>query len=110
MANRIRTYARNRRMAGLLAVLLLGPFAIKSAHSHCVADCSETSEAAAHHHDCDNCPICHFTLSYFIDQPATGIVPVRTLLSFTPVPMRETPCRPYRHSPSPRAPPSGSRT
>jgi hypothetical protein len=53
----------------LLAVFAL-PFAAKTAHIYHTANheehgCSDKSQSS--HHDCNNCPVCQFTLSSFTE-------------------------------------------
>jgi hypothetical protein len=90
-------------MAWLLAVVLMFPFAVKSVHFHHYDACAETSEA--HHHDCDDCAICHFTLFSFVETAPLEITPLRTLIAFVPAITHEKIHNSFLISHSPRAPP-----
>jgi hypothetical protein len=61
-------------MAWLLLVVFVLPFVIKSVHArHSDAVVAESGHAR---HDCTDCPICHFTFSYFIEAGSSEVVAV----------------------------------
>ncbi|MDR3193865.1 MAG: hypothetical protein LBT76_01060 [Tannerella sp.] len=63
-------------IAGLLLAILATPYVAKPLHVHC--HCSAQTEECAHEDgDCDNCPICHFTLSTFVEaQTTVSVLPL----------------------------------
>ncbi|MDR1644985.1 MAG: hypothetical protein LBS05_04070 [Tannerellaceae bacterium] len=106
MERRIKIDTKKKAIAaGLFALLLMIPVVFKSVHIHCERHCSEASDAV--HHDCDNCPVCQFMLSLYIETPPTAPLSVPTFALVTPALRRATPYNRSYHSPSPRAPPSG---
>ncbi|MDR1981595.1 MAG: hypothetical protein LBQ39_08270 [Tannerellaceae bacterium] len=68
---------------GLFSALLLSPYALKSAHiHHHSGDCAAGEHAA--HHDCDDCPVCHFTLSLFVEAEPFDLLFLPAVYSFEP--------------------------
>lgn len=54
----------------LLAAVLALPFAVKTVHiyqNNIHAEHENCSEHSHSHHDCDNCPVCRFTLLTFTE-------------------------------------------
>ncbi|MDR1602109.1 MAG: hypothetical protein LBS42_06735 [Tannerella sp.] len=78
----LKQIARNRAIIAwlFLAVFTL-PNMMKPVHVHCHSD-SDAEHARSSRH-CDDCPICHFTLSFFMEaeMQAAGFIP--------PFPVRE---------------------
>ncbi|MDR1981168.1 MAG: hypothetical protein LBQ39_06060 [Tannerellaceae bacterium] len=72
-------------VVGLFSALLLVPGALKSVHMHHHAgDCCAEDEQHAAHHDCDNCPVCHFTLSLFVEAEPFDILFLPACYSLEP--------------------------
>jgi len=71
-------------IAWMLLVTLMPFYVVKVLHHHDVKCCSEekhSSQKGGSHHDTDDCPICHFILSPFIESQ-----PVRLLIFLTLIP------------------------
>jgi hypothetical protein len=66
----------------LLLIIFVLPFGIKTFHVHHFSDYDfgVTANGRGHHH-CDDCPICHFTLSTFIQPKFTAFQPILSCCS-----------------------------
>jgi hypothetical protein len=56
---------RKQMFGWLLAAILVLPFVAKTVH---VATCCEHEVAGKTHHHCDDCPVCRFVFSLFIEN------------------------------------------
>jgi hypothetical protein len=92
-------------MVWLLTALWIFPFAVKSTHIHHCEAFPEASGATHHHHHCDDCPICQFALSAYVETPSFRLAPVRTFILFISAsPQKKLYTQSYL-STTPRAPP-----
>lgn len=92
-------------IAWFLILSLLPVYIVKALHFHCVTEDATTHANASHAHDSDNCSICQFILSPFVEVGQLQINIILPFISFERIFHESRVCNASPGSQSIRAPP-----